>query len=350
MTAVDRETINRVKEAKRRRLSSPRRYQDQPRLAFVVHSFNRVSNIEQLIDGLRAMGHHELIVCEDGSLDGSREKWMAYLDQPNDFLILSNDLHEIRILDRAIRFARADVICLVQDDDTIPRDTTWLDSALSNFADHPRLAILGGFMGFESFDPDPAKVKRIWGGERFRFVHHVNIGPYFIRRQHYELLGGWEYSFSAVGEPGICADDELCLRAWMNGYQVGYSFVPFKGPAGHYPADGGTVLFANDIRVRNSVRNSDTIFKTYGRYSEHIDRLVTEANAELDCLRAHREAQGGLTAGNHHCKPLRSQLRARVCLPAIGGERGGVRRQGPRDQRPSRRGPVRVQGGATTRC
>ena len=31
---------------------------------------------------------------------------------------------------------------------------------------------------------------------QFRFVHHVNIGPYFIRRQSYEALGGWEYSFS----------------------------------------------------------------------------------------------------------------------------------------------------------
>ena len=50
--------------------------------------------------------------------------------------------------------------------------------------------------GGSSFDPDPAKAKRLWGGDQFRFVHHVNIGPYFIRRQSYEALGGWEYSFS----------------------------------------------------------------------------------------------------------------------------------------------------------
>jgi hypothetical protein len=282
VTAVDREMIERVKADKRQRRSSSKRYRDRPKLAFIVHSFNRISNIAQLIGGLRAMGDHELIVCEDGSLDGSHEEWMSHLDQPNDFLIHSNDLHEIRILDRAIRFARSDIVCLVQDDDLIPRETTWLDSALSHFADHPRLAILGGFMGFESFDPDPAKARRIWGGDRFRFVHHVNIGPYFIRRQYYELLGGWEYSFSEVGEPGICTDNELCLRAWINGYQVGYSFVPFKGPAGHYPADGGTVLFSNDIRVRNSVRNSDTIFKRYRRYARRIDRLVEDANAQLE--------------------------------------------------------------------
>jgi glycosyltransferase involved in cell wall biosynthesis len=286
MTAVDREMIERVKADKRRRRSSAVKYQDRPRLAFIVQSFNRVSNIEQLIDGLRGMGQHELIVCEDGSLDGSREKWTSYLDRPNDFLIYSNDLHEIRTLDRAIRFARADIVCLVQDDDLIPRETNWLLSALGQFSAHPRLAILGGFMAFESFDPDPAKAKRIWGGDEFRFVHHVNIGPYFIRRRSYEALGGWEHSFSEVGEPGIGFDNELCLRAWMNDYQVGYSFVPFKGPSGHYPADGGTVLFSDEIRVRNSVRNSDTIFERYGRHAGRIDELVAAANASLDAFPA----------------------------------------------------------------
>ncbi len=281
MTALNSEMIERVKADKKRRRSTAITYQDRPELAFIIQSFNRISNIEQLIEGLREMGQHELIVCEDGSLDGSREKWTSYLDRPNDFLIHSNDLHEIRILDRAIRFARAEIICIVQDDDLIPRTTDWLDLALKAFWKHPRLAILGGFQGFESFDPDPAKAKRLWGGDQFRFVHHVNIGPYFIRRQSYEALGGWEYSFSEVGEPGICFDNELCLRAWMNDYQVGYSFVPFKGPSGHYPRDGGTVLFSDHIRVRNSVRNSDTIFETYGPHAERIDELVAAANAAL---------------------------------------------------------------------
>jgi hypothetical protein len=67
----------------------------------------------------------------------------------------------------------------------------------------------------------------------------------------------------------------------MNGYQVGYRFVPFKGPSGHYPADGGTVLFSNETRVRNAVRNSNTIFRTYRPYARQIDRLVEDANAAL---------------------------------------------------------------------
>lgn len=282
--AVDQEVIRRIKIKKARRRLSARRYRNRVQLAFVVHSFNRIRNIPKLVAGLRRMGAHELVVCDDGSLDGSHEKWMSYLTRPNDFLIHSNDIHEIRILDRAIRFASSDIICLVQDDDVIPRGTSWLATARRHFRTYPQLAILGGFMGFGSFHPDPKRAKRIWGRGPFRFVQHVNIGPYFIRKQHYEALGGWDYSFSQVGEPGICFDNELCLRAWVNGYQVGYSFVPFKGPAGNYSLDGGTMLFAGDTRRRNQRRNQKKIYEMYGRRSRLIDRLVSEANRSAGLL------------------------------------------------------------------
>ncbi|MDQ3811914.1 MAG: glycosyltransferase family 2 protein [Chloroflexota bacterium] len=235
------------------------------------------------MDGIRAMGDHELIVCEDGSVDGSHEKWMSYLDQPNDFLIHSNDLHEIRVLDRAIRFARAEIVCIVQDDDLIPPETAWLASALEHFDRYPRLAIVGGFMGFASFHPDPKHARPIWGPAPFQFVQHVNIGPYFVRKHAYEALGGWDFRFSKPGEPGICFDSELCLRAWLHGYHVGYSFVPFKGPPGHYALNGGTVLFSSDARRRNQLRNQRAIYAIYQAHTERIDRLVRDAtfNAAL---------------------------------------------------------------------
>jgi glycosyltransferase involved in cell wall biosynthesis len=281
VTKVDPELIERVKIAKARRQSSPLQYNDRPRVAFVVHSFNRDSNIEQIVSGLRRVDGHELIVCDDGSLDSSREKWMSHLGRPNDFLILSNDLHEIRILDRAIRFASADIVCLVQDDDAVPQDAEWLDRALDDFKRQPNLAIIGGFMGFHGFEPDPGKVKCLWGEGPFQFVEHVNIGPYFIRRLYYEAMGGWDFSFSHVGEPGICFDNELCLRAWLKGYEVGYRFVPFKGPAKHYSMDGGTILFSKEIRIGNQWRNHRRISTMYGRHASRIKELVGRANASL---------------------------------------------------------------------
>jgi len=284
MTVVDPEIVQRVKAAKARRKSSPVQYRERSELAFIVHSFNRISNVEQLVAGLRRMGDHELIVCDDGSLDGSRQAWMSHLEQPNDFLILSNDIHEIRILDRAIRFASAELVCLVQDDDSIPQESDWLEEALRQFDRYPKLAILGGFMGFYDFEEDPRKSRdsAVWGDEPFQFVGHVNIGPYFIRKRHYEALGGWDFSLSGAGEPGICFDSELCLRAWVQGYQVGYRFVPFKGPPKHYSLDGGTMLFSKEVRFRNQWRNHTTISERYAGQAEEISRLVEEANRGLE--------------------------------------------------------------------
>ncbi|HYN22692.1 MAG TPA: glycosyltransferase [Thermoanaerobaculia bacterium] len=284
MTAAERKLVKQVKAEKADRQSSMLQYNDMSGLAFIVHSFNRAANIDRLVAGLRRLGDHEMIVCDDGSLDGSHEKWMTHLRRPNDFLLHSNDIHEIRILDRAIRFARAEIICLVQDDDRIPRGAGWLKRALDRFKAHPQLAIIGGFMGFRSFHPKPQKARRLWGQVPFEFVQHVNIGPYFIRKRHFEALGGWDHSFSQAGEPGICFDNELCLRAWLNGYQVGYSFVPFKGPAGHYSLDGGTVLFSGSTRRKNQLRNQKKIYAMYSKDVRLINRFVREANRSAGLL------------------------------------------------------------------
>jgi len=281
VTAIDPELIGRVKAAKAHLQASLLQHRDRSRVAFVVLSFNRAANIDQLVSGLRRIEGHELIVCDDGSLDDSREKWRSHLDQPNDFLILSNDLHEIRIFDRGIRFASAEIICLVQDDDIIPPESGWLDCVLEEFKKHPKLAIIGGFQGFYGLARTPGNENPIWGEAPFQFVDHVNVGPYFIRKQHYEALGGWDFSFSRAGEPGVCFDSELCLRAWVNGYQVGYRFVPFKGPLQQYALDGGTMLFSKEVRIRNDWRNHRKIFQKYSGEAQRISELVREANRSI---------------------------------------------------------------------
>jgi hypothetical protein len=42
------------------------------------------------------------------------------------------------------------------------------------------------------------------------------------------------------------------------------------------------VLFSNDTRMRNAVRNSVTIFRKYGQHARRIDRLVEDANARTE--------------------------------------------------------------------
>jgi hypothetical protein len=72
--AIDPELIERVKAAKASRHVSPLQYHERSKVTFIVLSFNRAANIDQLVSGLRRIDGHELIVCDDGSLDDSREK------------------------------------------------------------------------------------------------------------------------------------------------------------------------------------------------------------------------------------------------------------------------------------
>ena len=67
----------------------------------------------------------------------------------------------------------------------------------------------------------------------------------------------------------------------MKGYWVGYSFVPFKGPPGHYSLDGGTVLFQGDIRRTNQFRNQEKLFEMYVDHTHEIDELVRKANQNV---------------------------------------------------------------------
>jgi hypothetical protein len=89
-------TITRVKAQKQKQKFAGIRYNEAPRVSVIVQSFNQVRNVGFLATRLRATRMDELIVCEDGSIDGSVDEWLRRLTHPNDFLLRSNDLHEIR--------------------------------------------------------------------------------------------------------------------------------------------------------------------------------------------------------------------------------------------------------------
>jgi hypothetical protein len=261
----------------------------------IVQSFNQVRNVAVLEARLRATCADELIVCEDGSLDGSLEAWLDLLGRPNDFLLHSNDLHEIRAYNRAIAFARGEIVCLMQDDDRPPTDGTWLDVALSVFDRYPRLAVLGGWCGFDHyFEVEynapwlPAGVNPIpyvdpSTGRPLAFVENVNIGPYLVRKRVFEETGGFDLRFSAPGEPGITFESEFCYRVWDAGYQVALTDIPVKQQPGtqSYILPGGTSMWGSDARMRNERTNKALIRSVYGGKLAAIQVEVADANRLL---------------------------------------------------------------------
>jgi Glycosyl transferase family 2 len=287
-------TVARVKALKQKQHCTGLVYKEAPRVSVVIQSFNQVRNVGFLERRLRATCMDELIVCEDGSLDGSLDAWVRRLTRPNDFLLRSNDLHEIRTYSRAIGHARGEFICLMQDDDLPPKDSRWLAGALQLFEYYPRLAILGGWMGFMDYFakeynspwllPDRSQIpyEDPHTGRQFMFVENVNIGPYLLRKHAYLDLGGFDLTFSEPGSPGICFESELCYRAWQRGYQVALSPLPVKAPVDDgYLLPGGTMLWAKEERDRNDKLNKKRIIALHNLYLPAIQAQVRQANETL---------------------------------------------------------------------
>jgi GT2 family glycosyltransferase len=266
-------------------------------VSLVIQSFNHRRNIPRIADALRRTGADELIVCEDGSVDGSGKAWRRKLTRPNDFLIESNDLHEIRTYNRAVGLARGEFVGLLQDDDIPPDDPRWVADAVGLFRRHPGLAILGCWNGWtfdfrdferstgspvgpgdsvEAAHAGPFGVRQ--AGVRFAFVDAVGIGPFFVRRSAFESLGGFDPRLSGPGEPGIWLDYELCLRAWSSGMQVGlFESAAFRRNVGGQ----GTMMFSGSKRRDNYRANLARVDDAYAEDFSAIRTRIDELNLEL---------------------------------------------------------------------
>ncbi len=268
-------------------------YNPNPRTCAIVQLFNKRDNISQIVDGLRRAGFDEIVVVDDGSSDGALSDLQGLLRGKNEFIIRANDIFEIRSYDRAIDFTRAEIIALLQDDDLPPNDAAWLTSAVELFNVYPKLAVLGGRDGVSlspAVGPIPPEgytgeecptfasyhsVNRRTGvlKSSFSFVQTVNRAPMWVRRSAVQKLGGIDQAFA----PFQCDDVDLCLRAWLGGFQVGLYTTDFIRDVGL----GGMRLFNTDVVPPQARKNWALIYRRYGSQIEAglFDRLVDSATA-----------------------------------------------------------------------
>lgn len=290
-----RRTMRAIESQKESQRLADQEYSEHPKITVIVQSFNQARNIERLESSLRNARPDELIVCEDGSIDGSLDLWLEKLRGPNDFLLRSNDIHEIRSYGRAIGYARGSIVCLMQDDDQPAPDGRWLREATDLFDRYPKLAVLGGWCGFDDFFETEYNAPWLASGDGvipyadmrsgvpMVFVENVNIGPYFIRKSVYEELGGFDHRFSPPGEPGITFEAEFCYRVWLHGYQVALTDIPVKLETGSegYIFPGGTSLWGLKEREKNESLNKKLIDELYRDHLPGIRTAIDHANGSL---------------------------------------------------------------------
>jgi glycosyltransferase involved in cell wall biosynthesis len=256
------------------------KYNDNPLISFVLLSFNHRENTKKILKALRVTGDHEVIICEDGSIDGSFQEWAKGLDRANDFLIRSNDIHELRAYDRASRMARGKFICLLQDDSIPPYNDLWVEQAIELFNAFPSLVVLGGRAACHYYQASPKTYEphyRTKSGIPFMFASWTIVEPMFLRKKEFLDAGGINLSYSPPGKNGIEHDVELSLRMWLSGHKVGFYSTSFcRGVGG-----SGVDLFDPKGRKEQGEKNKETLRKEYITKRDQIHGLVDQANKVL---------------------------------------------------------------------
>lgn len=299
----------RVRQRKAAMSDGERRYNHEPTVSFLLQSFNQRSNIPDIAPRIPHGRESERIICEDGSSDGSLEAWDERMTRRNDFIVRSNDLHEIRAYTRAIGLSRGEFVCLLQDDDEPPGDTGWVNETLTLFERYPDLGVVCGQSGWGLQDLDPEyrfeppsegghEVTDRWlregggvkdeqpedvptvdpgTGRPFVFVPCISVGPVFVRRSVFDALGGFDLNFSEPGKPGMGFEVDFALRCWRAGYTVGFTPVGFdRGDV------GGTLMFAPEEREQAKTDAWERLRAKHRDAFDHISERVHAANAQLD--------------------------------------------------------------------
>lgn len=272
-----------------------------PLLTAIVQSFNHHANIPNISTSLRSSPVvEEIVISEDGSTDGSLHDWHAALPDPHHFIIRSNNLHELRSYNRAMRMSSGDIVVLLQDDDLLPFTDDWLKDALKLFEALPQLGVLGGYIG-QLWDHgsgqgfEYGEQISTHGGLRqgntqplpyieprtklpFMYAECVWIAPVFIRRELLRKAGGLELTIAKRGEPGVWQDCVFSYEAWTNGYTVGAYSAPFKrGVGGH-----GSATSTMKVKQRERVYERAVAYtnRKYPRRRIH-DSIVARNNGTL---------------------------------------------------------------------
>lgn len=248
-------------------------YNDTPEVTVIIQSHNKSLQVCHILPKLRQYKNLEIVVVDDGSSLEHTERLAKALTGANEFLVRANDLYENRTYDKAIRFANGRYIALLQDDDDFD-GAAWMTAAVGYFRKYPQMAILGGKWALHLETDESRKwahgTSHSTEGKDFVFTASVNRAPMWINR---ELFEAHLHHIDATFAPFQYDDDELCLRAWLSGLQVGWYNASFRSLSA-----GGMRLWNNQFSQEQAERNGKLLYKMYADRLEEVERLVSAAN------------------------------------------------------------------------
>ena len=201
-------------------------YRNEPAVSFIIQSHNKSLQICHILPKLRQFKDAEIIVIDDGSSMEHTKRLTEALTGANEFMLRANDLFENVTYDKAIRLANGKYLALMQDDDDF-EDVSWVTEAIELFNKYPKMVIL---------------------------LHHIDF-----------RFAPFQYD-----------DDEICLRSWLLGLQVGWYDAKFRSLTA-----GGMRLWNSEFTKEQMERNGKLLYQLYADKMNNIAIQVEKSNQEL---------------------------------------------------------------------
>ncbi len=244
-----------------------RGYVFNPAISFVLSNHNMSKQSKEIVNHLRQFRNTEIIVLDDGSEHNHTKALLDHMDGVNEFVVHANDLFDVVMFNRVFGFARGEYIVVLQDDD-VYKGREWVTRALKILNEDPKIAILGGRNRITMSRDGKIIVE---GDGKFRYAQIINAAPMWVRRDAFLELGGFDNDFA----PNFWHEPELCIRAWLNGYRVGW----YRSGADICAVRTGKRRVEKQILGREArARNRLLLLEKLGGKLEDVQKMVDACN------------------------------------------------------------------------
>lgn len=196
-------------------------------VSIIMGIYNCESTLSEAVDSLlnQTFQNWELILCDDGSSDGTYLAAQSYVQRyPEKIRLLQNfkNLGLNETLNRCLKEVKGEYVARMDGDDVCAPDR--LEKELAVFAEHPELAVVSvgmyfydekGIFGSLLYPEWPQKEDLLYGSP---FCH----AGCMVRRKVYEELGGYR----TEKEISRIEDYDLWFRLYQAGY-IGYNIQEY---------------------------------------------------------------------------------------------------------------------------
>lgn len=240
-----------------------------PTVSFVVSNHDMSEQTKRIVDHLRKFSGNEIIVLDDGSSHDHTKALLDHMNGVNEFIVHANDLFDVVMLNRVFGFARGKYIVALQDDD-IHKGREWVTEALRILNGDPKIAVLGGRHLISVSGNGGVSVE---GMGPFRYAQAVNTAPMWVRKDAFLELGGFDNNFV----PMMWHESDLCIRAWLNGYRVGWYSSGVDSCGVPTPKRrAGKAIFEAEARRKNRA----LLMEKHGAVLDDVQKMVEACNKQ----------------------------------------------------------------------